>query len=202
VSLRRRNNPQPTRTPLLVVCEGDLDASYFTALKRHPNVRNKFALFVRCAFGGGHTKVVEKALKLRKKDIDTWCIFDVENNPECPKLNASVSRCRENSIFVGISNPSFDAWALAHLQKVTGRATPDELKRALKAALEGKLDVRNTHWVLENIMGGDEFPFLQSACGNIACFTSCQTDAILAKNPSTSVSELVQMLIEPKRSSQ
>ncbi len=206
MSLRRPQHPKPSREPVLIVCEGHLETSYFNLLQRHPNVKNRFALNIYCARGGGHRNVVNEA-KNRARTLGNgasiWCIFDIENDPQCPQLQQSLQTCQGNGFKVGLSNPCFDAWIVAHRQQVaTGSRTPGDYKKLLGSVAGGELDVRDTRWVLEHIMGGEAFPNIQLTVKNIPGFGAHQTDQIRASNPSTSVGELVQMLIEPKRSSQ
>jgi hypothetical protein len=184
---------------VLIVCEGYLDTTYFNALQRHPNVRTRYKPETHCAGGGGHAKVVEEAEKRAKnctKGTPIWCIFDVEHNPQCPSLKKSLERCAQKKFYVGLSNPCFNVWAIAHRQNIqTGFLTVAGSLRDLKSLCGDKLDVHNSDWVLEQILGGDAFPNINSALANIAHFTSNQTSQILTKNPSTSVGELVQVLI-------
>jgi hypothetical protein len=195
VSLRRRQLSLPPRVPVLIVCEGVLETSYFSAIQRHPNIKKRFNVTVQCVHGGGHIKVVEETRKRASGSTLVWCIFDVEDNPDCPQLRESLQRCQKNKIKVGLSNPCFNVWAIAHLNNVmAGAQTPDSSLRKLKSLVGGELDVHNRDWVLNKIMGGNDFSHLDSAFGNITC---CKIpDEVVRKNPSTSVGELVQFLTE------
>jgi len=197
VSLRPPEKRQPTRQPVLIVCEGVLETSYFSAIQRHPEVKARFALTVQCAKGGGHRNTVDEAEKRapHHNGSEVWCIFDVEYNPDCLQLLESLQRCQKNKFKVGLSNPCFNVWAIAHLNNVmAGAQAPDSSLRKLKSLVGGELDVHNRDWVLNKIMGGNDFSHLDSAFGNITC---CKIpDEVVRKNPSTSVGELVQFLTE------
>ncbi len=200
MSLRRPQHSKPNPKPVLIICEGYLETSYFSALQRHPNVRNRYALETHCAGGGGHQNVIKEAEKRARscaKGTAIWCIFDVELNPGCPQLQQSLARCATKGFKAGLSNPCFNIWAIAHRENIgTGTLTPDDSLRKLSSLIGGRLEVHNTDWVLEQIVGGKDFPNITSAFANIAHFTASQTDQILSKNPSTSVGELVQFLTE------
>ena len=205
MSLQRRPHPKPSREPVLIICEGYLETSYFNVLQRHPNVKNRFALNIHCARGGGHRNVVNAA-KSRARTLgqgaSIWCIFDIENDPQCPQLQQSLQTCQGNGFKVGLSNPCFDAWVVAHLQQAAiSSGTPGDFKKLLRSVAGGTLDVRDTRWVLEHIMGGEAFPNIQLTVNNISWFGAHQTDQIRSSNPSTSVGELVQLLTEPPSSS-
>ncbi len=195
MSLRRRPRPQVTRIPLLLVCEGWLESSYFHAIARHPEVRKRYALDVRCSRGGRHPKVFELARRL-SDGHETWCIFDVESDDERAKVQATIKKCQRRKFHVGLSNPCFNVWALGHLQAMpNGPTTPDQSRRDLMSALRGSLDPRNVDWVLERILGGNNFANIQSAKGNIRCFGPADYEKVLVNNPSTSVGSIVAKLI-------
>ena len=200
MSLRRRPHPKPSRKPVLIVCEGYLETTYFNVLQRHPNVQNRFALNIYCAHGGGHRNVVNEAKNRARtfgQGASIWCIFDVEHDPQCPQLQQSLRTCQENGFKVGLSNPCFDAWIVAHRKQVAiGSRTPGDFKKLLGSVAGGTLDVRDTSWILEHIMGGEAFPNIQMAVNNIPWFSSRETDQIRGSNPSTSVGELVGMLTD------
>ena len=61
MSLRRRRKSIPQRVPILVVCEGHLEASYFSALRSHPKVRENWAVVVECSRGGKAPGVYKEA---------------------------------------------------------------------------------------------------------------------------------------------
>lgn len=198
MSLRRPQKPQPIHEPILIVCEGHLETSYFSVFRQHPNVRRRFHLDVQCAYGGKHRRVVDRAEKNASKlrnGTQIWCIFDVEHDPYCPQLQESLQRCNQRGFKVGLSNPCFNIWVIAHFENIaTGTLTPDESRHKLQSLSVGKLDVRSTDWIKKKILGGDEFPNIQLALKNVTCFSSSKTDQIRSKNPSTSVSDLVKIL--------
>ena len=195
MSLRPRPCQKVIRIPLLIVCEGWLENSYFMALTRHLRVRERYALDIRCSRGGRHPKVLELA-KRKSDGRETWCIFDVESDGEKAKVQDTIEKCHSFKFHVGLSNPCFNVWALAHLQAMpTGPTTPDQSLRCLKAALGGKLEERNVDWVLERILGGNNFANIQSASDHIRCFLPTDYEKVFANNPSTSVGSLVERLI-------
>ena len=200
MSLRPRQQPQLIRQTIMVVCEGYLETTYFSAFQRHRNVRNRYALKPYCARGGRHQNVVKEAEERARncgKGTAIWCIFDVESDPGCPQLQQSLTRCAAKGFRVGLSNPCFNVWAIAHRRNIgTGTLTSGDSLHTLEHLTGGRLEVHNTDWVLEQILGGRDFPNIKSALENIAHFAANQTGQILSKNPSTSVGELVQSLTD------
>ncbi len=194
MSLRRRSRPQVERTPLLIVCEGELETSYFNALRRHKIARARYALDIRCANGGRHPKVLEIATRY-SKNRETWCIFDAESDGEHAAVESAINKCSTRHFHFGLSNPCFNVWALAHLPGAqVGRTTPDKSRRELELALGGNLRPRDIDWVLERILGGEHFTNLERAINtkSINTFSNCL--AVLTNNPSTSVAGIVTKL--------
>jgi len=198
MSLRRRSQLQPLRRSVLIVCEGYLETSYFTALQSHGNVNRNYILRIYCARGGKHATVVKETIKYEKsghyRKNDIWCIFDTESGPESDQLEQSLQTCKQREFNVGLSNPCFNIWALAHLQRVNGHTTPQESLRDLESAVGGRLQVRDTDWVLDRIIGKD-FSKVINAMQNIQPFSENKLEQIIVNNPSTNVGSLVRLLI-------
>ena len=201
MSLRRRQTKHPIRTRVLVVCEGKLEASYFNAMNRHENVRSHFQLDVRCAYGGRHAKVLETAVNLFDSGrvahhAVTWCIFDTETGQEASQLKRTLDKCKQHGFQVGLSNPCFNIWALAHVKELdAGPTTAEKSLREMKDAFGGKLNVTDMDWVCNRIMGGENFSRVEAAMDRVKCIPPDENSRVIQSNPSTSVAALVRSLM-------
>ncbi len=83
---------------------------------------------------------------------------------------------------------------MAHLQQVRRHTTPASSLAGLRSLLGGRLDVANSNWVLERIMGGSGFCNIVSAMGNTATFQD--QHRVLQTNPSTNVQVLLNLLTQ------
>ena len=114
-ALRRRTLTRTAlRRTLLIVCEGDTEATYFSALKSHPLVREKFHLTVRCANGGNQVETVRWAdsflrIGANKQSFDeVWCVFDLEQPPKSLSFHEAVTLAASRKFSVSASNPCFE----------------------------------------------------------------------------------------------
>ena len=193
MSLRPRKRVIQTRSPILIVCEGDFELSYFNALKSLKFARERLSVSVELTHGGKHVKVLETVEKLSKNRSfdEIWCVFDAEGDAERTLLTATLKRCRQKKFHVALSNPCFDAWVLAHLGAwPTDRITTEKCKQMLRKQCNCEPDVCNNAWVQEKICGGTEFKKLPSALESARHFSPDEWEKILENNPSTSVGSL------------
>ena len=86
MSLRPRKRVIQTRSPILIVCEGDFKLSYFNALKSLKFARERLSVSVELTHGGKHVKVLETVEKLSKNRSfdEIWCVFDAGETPNAP----------------------------------------------------------------------------------------------------------------------
>jgi hypothetical protein len=47
---------------------------------------------------------------------EVWCVFDVDEHPHLPDAR---QQARDNGIYLAVSNPCFELWALLHFQAQT-----------------------------------------------------------------------------------
>lgn len=203
MSLRRRKCRRQTRRPILIVCEGYLEQTYFDILKSLPYARERLSLQICCTCGGRHPKVLEKAGQLVSAHghgafDEIWCVFDTEGAEERNRLRKTIDQCRRKKFKVALSNPCFDAWALVHLGAwPDGFLSQQDCKARLNAQCNENADVTNSAWMKQHIFGGDGLPNLIKAMKAARCFEPDAIDDILANNPSTSACTLIHQLWGP-----
>jgi hypothetical protein len=157
-SIRRRG---PTREPkqrILIVCEGEeTERGYFKAFQheaRNPRVHVEVA-----SETGEPLQVVQIAVRLKEKAEgearsqhdenlrwdEVWGVVDVDEH-------ASLDKARQlalnNDIFLAISNPCFELWALLHFQEQRAHLERDKAQDALRRHLPGydkELDFQKLH---------------------------------------------------------
>jgi hypothetical protein len=135
----------PTRRPMrriLIVCEGrETERRYFEAFQHE--VRNP-RVHVHVARETGVPKtVVKHAISLRNEAAseakrqhdenlqwdEVWGVFDVDDHPS---LAEAVELAALHAIFVAVSNPCFELWALLHFQDQQGHIDRHKLRAALQ----------------------------------------------------------------------
>lgn len=121
-SRRQRNRRQVKRT-VLVVCEGErTERNYFDGLKRLDDVKKHYTVRVIPGKGGSRLQIVKHAVTKQKQfgSDECWCVIDTErlNNPETRNDFAQAKKLADqNNVNLAISNPSFEVWLLAHLER-------------------------------------------------------------------------------------
>lgn len=94
----------------LIVCEGEkTEPNYFE------NFRVPKIVCVVKGFGNSTTKLVEDALREKKKDDydQVWCVFDRDEST-IENFNDALRLAAANHIQVAYSNQSFELWYLLH----------------------------------------------------------------------------------------
>ena len=203
MALRRNDQSRSLKRPFLIVCEGYLESIYFNRLKRHPRFRKNIHISIECAKGGKHFTVLAKAKQLMKPGrFDCiWCVFDAECDADHQAVRQTIQDCLRLGFHVGISNPCFDVWILAHLDAwPKGKLDPDGSRRQLKKIRGCEPKLHNPEWFDKAIFNGEEFPNLDVATKTARCFSIDKPqdiDQVLANNPSTTVPLLIAALLNP-----
>ncbi len=146
--LLRRDAYREPKPRILVVCEGSVtEPRYF----RDFSTDQKNGLVEVNAIGLGFdpTTLVEEAAKRQdmaakeaenKEDDflsydDVWCVFDIDDKPRERKVPEARSAAKKLKIKLGISNPSFELWALLHFQDYNKPGNQTQVGKALKKHL-------------------------------------------------------------------
>jgi hypothetical protein len=146
-SLRRRESDRNPNPIILIVCEGrETEPQYFKALQSHLKLRSP-RIIVK-GLGISFDDLIKKARELKQQerldeDDQVWCVFDVENALNAPKLVSSIQLAANAGIHLAVSNPAFEYWFLLHYE-TTNR--PFQNADAVIAALKKYLPlyVKNT----------------------------------------------------------
>jgi len=124
-----------------VVCEGVVtEPFYFKDLRKVAECQ--LVEIVVVDLGAVPKTVVEEAVRRKRAAEDdasrqnddflrydeVWCVFDVDQHPRLPDAR---QQARANKIRLAISNPSFELWALLHLQDQTAHLDRKEARRLL-----------------------------------------------------------------------
>ena len=132
----------PRRT-FLVFCEGEkTEPDYLKALKRELGKQVSVSVEIQVdpgTHGSAPLTLVEAAAEARERadyelgEVDeVWCIFDVEQPVNHPKLNEAVALAQTSGVKVAISNPCFELWLLLHFQDQSAPLDTKPAQRALE----------------------------------------------------------------------
>ncbi|WP_419946274.1 RloB family protein [Candidatus Poriferisodalis sp.] len=93
---------------------------YFNALAALPETRRTAALDIR-GLGYGPRRLVTEAQNAQRQDaeaksrqVEYWCVFDVEAPEPHHGLNDAIQMARDNGIHIAVSNPCFELWLILH----------------------------------------------------------------------------------------
>lgn len=140
--LRRRPPCAEPRERILVLCEGTVtEPEYFLALRRA--ARNPLVQVEIIGQGAEPKRLVEEAVSRKKKAADeakrmrdaylgydcVWCVCDVDDHPRLADAKVQAAHW---GVDLAISNPSFELWALLHLQDQTAWIHRDKVRQKLK----------------------------------------------------------------------
>ncbi|MGC8560151.1 MAG: RloB family protein [Phycisphaerae bacterium] len=200
--MKRINRQQNFRAPILIVCEGYLEYYYFWYLYNLYQSRggaNDLKFTITCADGGSPLRAVEKACVEGPREYrERWCVIDVEY-PESKMLSQAILLANSGKIKIALTNPSFDAWALAHRRRLTSNDGSEV--RGFKDALA--LEVGQDF----STQCGTDFvaTILGSECSNLARATdnisTCNDISDVRRQiPSTNVHLLARLLFPPRTS--
>ncbi len=187
---------------MLIVCEGYLEDYYFRRLyglyKRRGGA-DEFKFTIICADGGSPLRVVEMASEEGPgKYRQRWCVIDVENS-ESKMLLKAIALADRQKISIALTNPSFDAWALAHLRRLTSNDGPGarEFKDALACEMQREFSRSGGMDYATDILG-NECCNLARAADNIS---TCDDISVVRQQiPSTNVHLLTGLLFPPQPS--
>ncbi len=158
--MKKINVSKNFRVPVLVVCEGQLETYYFQQLDtiRQDTRRGADDLHftIICAGGGGPMKsvAVAKQEQASGRYREIWCVVDVES-PDSRELSKAIRVASKRRFELALTNPSFDAWLLAHLRPwcVGDGSTARELKDALTREMGRRFTREGGKEFVTNILG-------------------------------------------------
>jgi hypothetical protein len=107
---------------ILIVCEGTkTEPNYFKAFKKINRGTAVYDISIK-GIGENTIKVVDKAIELRDKVINTnqkydrvWAVFDKDSFSDA-KFNGAIIKAKNNGIYIAWSNEAFELWYLYHFQ--------------------------------------------------------------------------------------
>jgi hypothetical protein len=184
---------------VLIVCEGYLEYYYFQRLYklyRDHGGANDFKFTIICADGGSPLIAVEKACVGGPEEYrERWCVIDVEY-PESKMLSQAIALAESRRIKIALTNPSFDAWALAHLRSLTSNDGPGvrDFKIALAREMRREFSTSGGMDFIADILGSD-CRNLPRAADNIS--TCNDISDVRRQIRSTNVHILTGMLFPP-----
>lgn len=130
---------------VIIVCEGETEEIYFEAIRKSKKLQMLKIRVVNPDFSDPEN-IVKFAVDLRNEakrqknwlDKDeAWAIFDgdehVANNPQ--NWNRALTLAAQETINLGISNPSFELWYLLHYQNQTANIHRAAAKKRLVSHL-------------------------------------------------------------------
>jgi hypothetical protein len=195
--VKRINRPRDYRRPISIVCEGDLETFYFKALdaerKRRLDGGGNLHFKITRNGGKGPASNVQRAIdEVRRERNQVWCVMDVEN-PNSNALQTAIVRAEARGIRLALTNPSFDAWALAHLESIknTKLKTAKDFKDELHERIGRPFSLKDGGTFASAILGNG-LANLMTARNNIAVV--CETTELLNRCPSTlNIDQLLQL---------
>lgn len=147
------------RNPIVIVCEGELEYFYFKRIRPlylpGNSGGNRPIVEPICAGGKTRRSIVDVAAKQQSQSIrQVWCVMDIEN-PASKDLAAAVKAAEKHNICLALTNPCFDAWALAHLEPLTGVSdrSRDGYKQALKDRIGRGFSKKCAESFVDEILG-------------------------------------------------
>jgi hypothetical protein len=160
---------------------------------------NDFKFTIICADGGSPLRVVERASVERPGAYrERWCVIDVEY-PESERLSQAIALAESRRINIALTNPSFDAFALAHLRRLTSNDGPGvrDFKIALACEMKREFSTSGGMDFIADILGSDCCN-LPRAADNMS---SCNGISDVRRQiRSTNVHLLVRLLFPPQPS--
>ena len=148
--LRRRGPSRDSSPRVLVVCEGErTEPLYLEAFAA--DEKNGLINVEAVGLGWDPRSLVDEAARRRKKAEreskregdanlrydDVWCVFDIDSAPRERRVPEAREAAAARNIALGISNPSFELWAVLHYQEFDRPCTQDEIARTLKTHSPG-----------------------------------------------------------------
>jgi hypothetical protein len=146
--LRRREAFREPLPWILVVCEGTVtEPSYLHDFKS--DQKNGLVDVEAIGLGQDPKSLVDEAINRKRNaaagavyshgDDDSdpgydevWCLFDVDGEPRKRRVPEAKQAARNEGIKLGISDPSFELWALLHFEEFNRPSTQAEVRKALK----------------------------------------------------------------------
>jgi hypothetical protein len=184
----------------MIVCEGYLELFYFKRLYAwreswlgHSNLLH---FKIICNDGKSPESVVAKAVgEARGSYREVWCVFDVERPQHSAKLSKAIDYAKNNKIHVALTYPSFDAWALAHLDPLPN--VHENSAKCYKQKLHERLGVRFTRASGDEFAAsilGDNCCHVERAQRNISCCENVD-EVCRSSSPSTNLHVLVDKFL-------
>lgn len=185
--LKRRKNFRQIRKRFLIVCEGE---------KTEPNYFSKFRvpkdIIDIVGLGANTESLVKRAIQLSsEKSYDcVWCVFD-RDSFSARIFNNALALAEKNNVKVAYSNEAFEIWYLLHFNYHDSATSRTEYKRMLTDRLGFPYE-KNDQNIYDHLLSrqGDA---VRNATNLL---NSYPTNIPEKDNPSTTVHDLVQELIE------
>lgn len=123
---RRKTTPTGRTNPrILILCDGETEKNYFTAIKQDPDYKRALAALsvdICVAKNRAPSQIVEEAIKRKRKaqqernDYNhVWVVFDHDNRPN--RMEA-YQMAMDNKVKVAFSSIAYEYWYLLHFQQV------------------------------------------------------------------------------------
>lgn len=156
--LQRRPTSREIKKRFLIVCEGESEPRYLTALKNHYRLSTVVVRAIS-ARTPDPAAIVREAKERSISDLDNWdqvwCVFDIEA-PANPRAAAEIEQLEKQrmgsaaKIQVAWSNPCFEVWILLHFP---GSVKPFLRSADVEAAVLRQLpNYRKTKFATPNLM--------------------------------------------------
>ena len=194
--MRRSTEVKPVKTTFRVYTEGAAtEPEYLDLLRRLPEVSSAISLDITVEESGATPlHLVDSACQAKKKsdlDIDQyWCMFDVESPKAHPHLSAARQKARDNDVLLAISNPCFELWLALHHKYVSRHVSTEEAVK-LRSSLDGSDSKHLDADLYRPLIGVARANEKRLREKHLKDGTQFPDD-----NPSTSIGELITMLME------
>jgi len=146
--LKRRVAFCEPKPRILVVCEGEVTEPHY--LKNFSDdQRNGLVEVDAIGLGYDPKSLVEESARRRDsaakkaeelqdeflKYDDVWCVFDIDDKPKERKVSEARKTAKELKVKLGISNPSFELWAIFHFQDYNKPGNQNQVRKELRKHL-------------------------------------------------------------------
>lgn len=147
LSIQRRRPSRQPKIRILVVCEGKkTEPLYLRQLQHH--LRNPRVHVEPVGPAGVPLTVVQTAIEERRKAEtkarsehdenhlwdEVWAVFDVDDHPNVAEAKQLATA---NGIYLAVSNPCFELWALLHFADQRAHIERGKLRAMLQQHLPG-----------------------------------------------------------------
>ncbi|HEV2633951.1 MAG TPA: RloB family protein [Actinocrinis sp.] len=193
-SLARKPGNATAAPTIAIVCEGAVtECVCFEGIRK--DLRLATTRILVTGIGSDPVSVV-KAASAKAKDFDqVWAVFDVEAPTPHANLNTALKLAEELGVRCAVSNPCFEFWLLLHFKDWTAYLDNAVVRKKIKA-YPGRYSDKDFDFAAT-------WPAHRSAIDRAAKLDARQMtdhpDDVIARNPWTSVHNLVGVLVELHR---